>query len=335
MLDGRYRFENFVVGASNRLAVSAAHAVARAPAAIYNPLYLHGAAGMGKTHLLAALGHAALAYQPGLRAVYVTLAALEDELRGAPPGAAKPALRDQELDLVLLDEAEGIDRRPDLQEALLALIATLQARGGQIVLAGSRAPLIMAGIDPRLFSRLSSGLVVDIGTPEYDTRLAILRNAAAARGLAFPADVLDDLARTINYNVREMKAALDRLGTERAAAAGHSEAAPVDEYERLVTGVHEAVSESVEPWRVELGELIARWSGEGYDTGLIERHLDGGDVPDLPRIEAEFDAAVARLRALEAEAARLDPRLAALAVFRDPARVAEAEGVVLRGGAAD
>jgi chromosomal replication initiation ATPase DnaA len=334
MLDGRYRFDTFVVSASNRLAVSAAHAVARAPAAIYNPLYLHSPPGMGKTHLLAALGHAALTHRPGLRAVYVTLAALEDELRGAPPGAARPALRDQELDLVLLDEVEGIDGRPDLQEALLALIATLQARGGQIVLAGGRAPLIMAGIDPRLFARLSGGLVVDIGEPEYDTRVAILRSAAIARGLAFGAGVLEDLARATSGSVRDLKAALDRLGAEQHAAGAPPPSAAPDEYEQLLTDVHSVVTESVEPWRVQLGEIIARWSGEGYDTGLIERHLETGEAPDLAAIEADFEAAVARLRGLEAEAARLDPRLAGLAVFHDPARVKEAEGVVLRGLAA-
>lgn len=355
MLDGRYRFDTMVVGASNRLAVSAAHAVSRAPGEVYNPLFILGAPGMGKTHLLAALGHAACSLRPELEAAFVTLDDFLAELQEAEAAGSADACRAryEGLGLLLLDDVRLLNAPPETQIELLRLLTILQARGGQVVMAADQAPIVVPGLDARLLTRIAAGLIVDIGQPEYETRLAILRGNAAARNLSFPPGVLEQLARENARNVRELRAAFNQLAPQKApgpdagappagaAAAGetasrsngHGAGAP-DEFQSFITEIASAVSQSVEPWRARLGEAITRWAAEGYGTGMLERHLDGEGPPDPRAVVAEFEDAVDRLRALEAEASRLDPKLSELAAFRDPERLDEAEAVVRRALAA-
>lgn len=355
MLDGRYRFDTMVVGASNRLAVSAAHAVSRAPGEVYNPLFLLGAPGMGKTHLLAALGHAACSLRPDLAAVFVTLDDYLAQLHDAEAAGNADACRAryEALGLLLLDDVRLFNTPPETQVELLRLLITLQKRGGQVVMAGDQAPIAIPGLDARLLTRIAAGLIVDIGQPEYETRLAILRGNAAARNLAFPPGALEQLARENTRNVRELRAAFNRLVGQQTPAAGNGDAedaaGPVagtptasnghaaivpDEFQNFLTEIASAVSQSVEPWRAQLGETITRWSREGYHTGLLERHLEGDGPADVRAVESAFLAAVDRLRMLETEVARLDPKLAGLAAFRDPERVEEAEAVARRALAA-
>lgn len=355
MLDGRYRFETMVVGASNRLAVSAAHAVSRAPGEVYNPLFILGAPGMGKTHLLAALGHAACALRPDLAAAFLTLEEFLAELHEAEAAGNADACRAryEELGLLLLDDVRLFNTPPETQVELLRLLTTLQKRGGQVVMAGDQAPIAIPGLDPRLLTRIAAGLIVDIGQPEYETRLAILRGNAATRNLVFPPGTLEQLARENTRNVRELRTAFNRLVPQppppppngvAAEPAGHASRTPTasnghgaiapDEFQSFLTEIASAVSQSVEPWRAQLGEAITRWAREGYRTGMLERHLQGEGAADVRAAEAAFIAAVDRLRILEGEAARLDPKLATLEPFHDPERLEEAETVVRRALAA-
>lgn len=352
MLDGRYRFDTMVVGASNRLAVSAAHAVSRAPGEVYNPLFILGAPGMGKTHLLAALGHAACALRPGLRAAFLTLEEYLAALHEAEAAGTTDACRAryEELDLLLLDDVRLLHAPPATQIELLRLLTTLQARGGQVVMAADQAPIAVPGLDARLLTRIAAGLIVDIGQPEYETRLAILRGNAAARNLTFPTGTLEQLARGHTRSVRELRAAFNQLvpppapapdaaatptpmGSRPSGSNGHGAVAP-DEFQSFITDIASAVSQTVEPWRAKLGEAIARWSAEGYRTGLLERHFEGDAAADARALLAGFEEAVDRLRFLESEASRLDAKLAALAAFRDPERLEEAESIVIRALAA-
>lgn len=347
MLDGRFRFENFVIGAANRLAASAARAVADAPGAAYNPLFIYSSSGLGKTHLLGAIGHRARELHPSLAVEYLTLDDFVSQLHQAIATGQADAFKRRYagVGLLLLDDVQFLTGRVETQSEVLRVFNALQGSGRQIVMTCDRPPSEIADVDERLISRLAGGLIVDVGVPDYETRVAILRSKCGDRGVRFAAGVLEELARTPAANVRELQGALHRLvahqslletplsvadvwqvlGTARAAAA------PVpDEFEAFLSDVASTLAESVETWRVRLGERIARWSGEGYRTDRLERILDQQEPPDLDQVDAAFAADAERLRTLEAEAIRIDPRSAGLPIFRDPDRIAEAEEFLAR-----
>ncbi|HEX7122158.1 MAG TPA: DnaA/Hda family protein, partial [Gemmatimonadaceae bacterium] len=349
MREARLRFDNFVVGASNRLAASAALAVARAPGSTYNPLFIYGPSGLGKTHLLTALRHESRTINGKLAAVYLGLEDFIAELEAAIGAGQIEGFRRrfQRLELLLLDDVQFLDGRTEAQSELLRIFVAMQERGGQLVMASDRAPSDLADLDRRLLTRMAGGLVVDIGVPEYETRVAILRNICSERRLSFAPGILEEVARVPTDNVRELHGVLNKLVAQQSALRAPLTLAkardllgllpapqPPDEFEMFVTEVANVVEKSVEAWRVRLSETIARWAGEGFRTELLARYLENGEIPDLEALESQFVATVNRLRALEAEAARLDPKLAGMPVFRDPARVEEAESIVQRALAA-
>jgi chromosomal replication initiator protein len=347
VLDGRYRFDNFVVGASNRLAASAAHAVADSPGAVYNPLVLYSAPGLGKTHLLAALGHAIRRTHPAHKVVYLTIEEVVDRLH-ATVAAGEPAglmRRLQDVDVLLLDDVQFLTGRRETQTEILRALNALQGSGRQIVLTCDRTPSEIADVDERLLTRLAGGLIVDIGIPEYETRMAILRRKCEEHGLRFDPEQLEELATVPVRNVRELEGALHRLRDQHAIVqvppqADHGdsptmqrspappEPATSDDFESFLSEMAVAVSQSVEHWRVRLGALIARWTAEGYGVDVLQRALEGVDVPDVDALARHVTSAVARLRALEKEAVALDPKLSGVDAFRDTERVAEAEMIV-------
>lgn len=345
MLDGRFRFDNFVVGAANRLAATAARAVAEAPGAAYNPLFIYSSSGLGKTHLLGAVGYHARQLHPELVVEYLTLDDFVSQLHQAiGTGRADVFKRRYAgVGFLLLDDVQFLTGRVETQSEVLRVFNGLQASGRQIVMTCDRAPTEIADVDERLVSRLAGGLIVDVGAPDYETRVAILRNKCAERDVRFAAGVLEELARSPAGNVRELQGALNRLmahqslldspvgvsdvwqvlGTTRGA-----EPPPADEFDHFVSDVTSAVAESFEAWRVRLGERIARWSAEGFRTERLERELARATPPDVEALEGAFADDVERLRALEAEAVRLDAAHAGLPLFRDPARLADAEQFV-------
>jgi len=347
MLDGRYRFDNFVIGTANRLAASAARAVAEAPGAAYNPLFIYSASGLGKTHLLGAVGHLARQLHPALAIEYLTLDDFVAQLHQAiATGQAESFKRRYAgVGLLLLDDVQFLTGRVETQSELLRVFNVLQGSGRQIVMTCDRTPAEIADVDERLVSRLAGGLIVDVGVPDYETRVAILRAKGQERGVRFAVGVLEELARSPAPNVRELQGSLNRLVAHQALldaplgvtdvwhVLGHvraTESAPPDEFENFLTDLAATVAESVESWRITLGERIARWSGEGFRTERLEQELLRRDPPDLDALEAAFAADADRLRTLETEAIRLDARSAGLAIFRDPDRIAEAEDFVSR-----
>ena len=342
MLEGRFRFDNYVVGAANRLAASAVRAVAESPGAVYNPLFIYSSSGLGKTHLLCALGHAARRLHPELRTEYLTLDEFVEQLHQAIASGRADAFkrRYQDVDLLLLDDVQFLTGRVETQSEMLRVFNALQGNGRQIVMASDRAPTEIADVDERLISRLQGGLIVDVGAPDYETRVAILRQNCGERGLHFGPGVIEELSRIPTTNVRELQGALNRLVAHQAIldtpvavadvwhVAGSAISNPStmpDEFDTFLSDLATTVAESVDAWRLRLGEAIARWSGEGFLTTELEALLESDDVPDLEAVEARFTAAAERLRTLEGEAVRLDPSCAGMAVFRDPARLAEAE----------
>jgi chromosomal replication initiation ATPase DnaA len=350
MLDGRFRFETFVTGPSNRLAVSAARAVAEAPGQVYHPLFLYAESGLGKTHLLSAIGYLALQGDPELRVEYRAAEDYAEQLRAAGARGDLNAWRREweAIRVLLLDDIQFLEGQPEAQAELLRLIDQAHGRGFQVVLASDRPPADLDGLDQRLLSRMSGGLIADIAAPEIETRRGILHLWRSTRSLVLDDDVLEELARHDVENVRELLGLFNRLVAQHALEPGarvsgaaravvaqvREEHAPPDEFENFLSEVAAVVTSSVEQWRARLASTVARWAGEGYATESLERLLDGLEPPDVDAVEARFAAAVNQLRDLEQEAARLDPRLAGVSVFRDPGRLDEARSIVMRALAA-
>ena len=181
--DGRFRFDNYVVGSANRLAVAAARAVAEAPGAAYNPLFIYSSSGLGKTHLIGAIGYQALQLQPSLNLEYLSLEDFVAQLHAAISAGETEAFKQRykHVDLLLLDDVQFLTGQRETQSEMLRLFNVLQGGGRQIVMASDRPPTDIADVDERLITRLSGGLVVDIGAPDYETRSCGTRPASGAR----------------------------------------------------------------------------------------------------------------------------------------------------------
>src|SRR3989454_845462 len=212
-LNPKFSFETFVVGAANRLAVTAGRAVAENPGTAYNPLFIYSGSGLGKTHLLMALGQGAKKLLPHLNIEYLTLDEYVEAFHAAVAAGQGDAFRRrfQNVDMLLVDDVQFLTNRKEMQAELLRLTEALQTAGHQIVLTSDRPPAEIADLDERLISRFSGGLVVDIGAPDYETRVAILRRKAEERRAKFQPGVLETVAAAEFQNVRELMGALNRL----------------------------------------------------------------------------------------------------------------------------
>ncbi|MFC1466646.1 MAG: chromosomal replication initiator protein DnaA [Candidatus Brachytrichaceae bacterium NZ_4S206] len=210
-LQKRYTFEAFVVGSGNRMAHAAAMAVAEAPAERYNPLFLYGGSGLGKTHLLHAIGNSAK--QRGLVCRYVTSETFTNELISAIRSHSQEAFRNRYryVDMLLMDDVQFIAGKESTQEEFFHTFNALHGANKQIVLTSDRAPKMMVTLEDRLRSRFEWGLMVDIAPPDLETRMAILQHKVAQMGCTIPADVIEFVAKQIQSNVRELEGALTRL----------------------------------------------------------------------------------------------------------------------------
>jgi len=213
-LNPKYTFETFVIGPSNRFAHAAALSVAEAPARSYNPLFIYGAAGLGKTHLLQAVGNYARENFPRLHVRYVSTETFMNEfvetLR-AKDGMDVFRRGYRECDVLLIDDVQFMDKKESLQEELFHTFNSLYGSSKQIVLTSDRAPRAIATLEDRLRSRLLSGLTTDIQPPELETRIAILRTKAEHEHAVVGDDVLDYIATTVKDNIRELEGALIRV----------------------------------------------------------------------------------------------------------------------------
>ena len=210
-LNARYTFATFVVGSGNRMAHAAAMAVAEMPADRYNPLFLYGGAGLGKTHLLHAIGHEARLR--GLTCCYVTSEAFMNELITAIRNQSTEAFRNKYrlVDMLLMDDVQFIAGKESTQEEFFHTFNTLYSANKQIVLTSDRPPKMMVTLEDRLRSRFEWGLMADIAPPDLETRIAILQAKAAQRLASLPQDVIEFVAKQIQSNVRELEGALTRL----------------------------------------------------------------------------------------------------------------------------
>jgi chromosomal replication initiation ATPase DnaA len=361
-LHPRFQFDAFVVGASNRLAATAARAVAEAIGTVYNPLFLYGPSGLGKTHLLQAIGHEALRQQPNARVQYVTLEEFVDQYHAAVAAGQSDGFRSsaQETDVFLLDDVQFLADQREMQAELLRLAEALQGVDHQLVLTSDRPPGEIRDLDARLITRLSGGLLVDLAPPDIETRLAILRRKTEERGAAIAPGVLEAVAEIGAANVRELIGLVNRLISyqavsdapltpegARALLAGELPAAPpaapggapeperpsprpADDFSSFLSVVSQSLARQIEAWRGRISEAVVRWQVQGYLTRRLEALLEQDVVPDVGAVIAGFEADVAALRALAETVAHFDSAAAGSARFKDPDRLEEARAWVTR-----
>lgn len=212
-LNRRYTFDTFIIGASNRFAHAAALAIAEAPARAYNPLFIWGESGLGKTHLLHAAGNYAQRLFPGMRVKYVSTEEFTNDfinsLRDDRKVAFKRSYRD--IDILLVDDIQFIEGKEGIQEEFFHTFNTLHNANKQIVISSDRPPKQLATLEDRLRTRFEWGLITDVQPPELETRIAILRKKAQMERLDVPDDVLELIASSIERNIRELEGALIRV----------------------------------------------------------------------------------------------------------------------------
>jgi len=210
-MNPRYLFDTFVVGSGNRLAHAACLAVAEKPARAYNPLFLYGGVGLGKTHLLHAIGNAC--HRRGLNVLYVSSEEFTNDMITAIRTHTNQAFREKyrSADVLLVDDIQFIAGKESTQEEFFHTFNTLHGQDKQIIVSSDRPPKSLNTLDERLRSRFEWGLTADIQPPDFETRLAILRSKAERNGRQIPGDILESIARRVQSNIRELEGSLNRI----------------------------------------------------------------------------------------------------------------------------
>ena len=346
-LDPRFTFDAFVVGPANRLAVAAAKRVADTPGATYNPLFIYSPSGLGKTHLLTAIGHQAHTLHD-TPVHFETAERLMEQMSAAVEAGERDAFRDrlQDAGILLLDDVQFVAGHRQTQEELIRAWNALSSRGAQVVLSSDRPPQEIDGLDDRLLSRLSGGLIVDMGAPDFETRVAIARRKAEERGQSLSAEVCRAVGRIAFTNVRELQGALNRLiavqelegrtvePDEVVGLLGVAAERGRDEFGEFLSDITGTVSTVVEEGGDQrVADAILEWEGQGFRTRRLENALNETlTAEQADELVRGFEYDVDRLRQIARKIRSLDPRAPELkvAVLWDPDRVVEAESLLNR-----
>ncbi len=348
-LDPKLTFETFVVGPANRLASAAARRAAESPGTSYNPLFLYSAPGLGKTHILSAIAHRA---DQGLSVEYMALEVYLERLETILQTGDGASTAFGELDILLLDDVQFLTGQQEAQEMLLKTLDQLTASEGQIVLASDRPPAEIDGLDARLLSRFSGGLIVDLGIPQYETRVAIIRKKASEKSQTLEEGVAEAVAKAPLKNVRELGGVLNKIFAtqdlegrrvtvdevvglleEQDKAAALSQGS--DEFgsflSDLTSTVAGVVEQREEPWRKALLEAIESADRQGFTAHRLEQLLEHAAEPrNWKEHLARFKADLLRLQEIDNELQRLGnpwPE-AAQGLLDDPERLEEAEALL-------
>lgn len=348
-LDPKLTFDSFVVGPVNRLASAAARRAAESPGTSYNPLFLYSSPGLGKTHILNAIAHKS---DDGLKVEYMALEQYLDRLEDSLQSGVGDKEIYSDLDILLLDDVQFLTGQPEAQEMLLKTLDQLSASGGQIVLASDRPPANINGLDARLLSRFSGGLIVDLGIPEFETRVAIIQKKSTEKGQTLEDGVAEAVARAPLKNVRELGGVMNKIFAtqdleerrfkleevtglleEQDKAAALS--AGSDEFGSFLTDLTSVVAGAVElteeEWRKAVREAIESADRQGFSTVRLDHLLDAVAEPKEWETQVgAFKADLQRLNEIDRELVRLGnpwPE-AAQGVLEDPERLEDAEALL-------
>ncbi len=353
-LNPRSTFDTYVVGRENGLAAAAARAVAGNPGAVYNPLCITGDQGLGKTHLLMAIAHAIEQANNRFSVDYFTPDGLSEAYHAAVSAGQGDAFRNRlsDTDVLLIDDMHALIHQSEMQAELLRVTAELHAAGKQIVVVSNSSPSELAGVDSDFLARISEGLVVSIGPPEYETRHSILKRRSDERGSQFEEGVLEAVASYDIQDVRELIGVLNRLVALQAvsempltAAAAramyegevgageapvHQEETEVDEFAAFLSDVSDTVKRQVDAWESRLNEVAKRWADKGYCTDRLASLTSTGSSKSVQQLLEEFERDVQELEGLRISISEVDASLADDPAFFDPDRLAEAREIVER-----
>ena len=347
-LNPRSTFDTYVIGRENGLAAAASRAVAETPGSVYNPLCITGGPGLGKTHLLMAIAHAIEQSNSRYSVEYFTPDGLSEAYNAAVSAGQGDAFRRRlsDTDVLLIDDMHALTRQPDMQAELLRVTAELHAAGKQIVVVSHISPTELEGVDADFVARISEGLVVSVGPPEYETRLAILKRRSDERGSVFNEGVLEAVAFYDIEDVRELIGVLNRLvalqalsetpltaeaaramyegEVASAAAPGQLEQGGRDEFEDFLSGVSDVVKRQVDLWESRLNEVAKRWAEKGFCTDRLASITNTGASKSVDEFLKEFERDVQELEELRGSVYGVDASLADDPAFFDPDRLAEA-----------
>lgn len=212
-LNPRYVYANYVVGSSNRFAHAASLSVAEKPGGMYNPFFIHGGVGLGKTHLLHAIGHRALELRPNLSIVYVSSEKFTNDVINGIRTQRMDEFRARyrTIDILMIDDIQFIAGKESTQEEFFHTFNTLYQSGKQVVITSDKPPKAIAALEDRLRSRFEGGLSADVQLPDYEMRIAILRTKAEEFGILIPADVIEYIAQRDQANIRELEGAMNKV----------------------------------------------------------------------------------------------------------------------------
>lgn len=212
-LNPRYTFDTFVVGPTNKMAHAVSVAVAESPGGAYNPLFLYGGAGLGKTHLMHSIAHYILSYNPDYKIIYTTTETFSNELISAIKNKTQEAFKDKyrNIDMLLIDDIQFIAGKDSTMEEFFHTFNTLYENKKQIVISSDKPPKDIVGVEDRLISRFKVGLTVDVQPPDYETRVAILVKRAELEHINIEVDALHYVADHISSNIRELEGALRQI----------------------------------------------------------------------------------------------------------------------------
>ncbi len=216
VISEKYSLDNFIVGPSNQLAFAACEAVARKPGSAYNPLYIYGDVGLGKTHLLQGTGNSIKARYKDKKIIYTTADRFLSDYVASVKKRTVDKLREKysAIDVLIIDDVQFLANKNQTQEMLYNIFNIMYESGRQMILSGDRAPRELTELEPRLKSRFEWGIIVDVGTPDFETRLAILQEKARSREFIIPQEVAEYIAYNAHSNVRELEGILNQIIAE-------------------------------------------------------------------------------------------------------------------------
>ncbi len=215
----KYKFETFVVGDNNKFAQNASLAVAESPGAVFNPLFIYGGPGLGKTHLMHSIGHYILEHNPYMKVLYVTCETFTNEVIESIRSGNNSSINEMRnkyrtVDVLMVDDVQFIIGKESTQTEFFNTFNALHSMGKQIILSSDKPPKDLKGLDERLISRFEWGLIADIQSPDYETRLAILKRNAENLNIDISNDIFDHIANKIKYNIRELESALNKIAAQ-------------------------------------------------------------------------------------------------------------------------